>query len=78
MVSITEYRRCTVEGVLCIVWNPMDLPDESKLADRVKTARGKLKDSVATVNQDLIMLDTSTNSRSGDRHYCDLIPVIVG
>ena len=45
-------------GVLCVVvWNQLALPEDSKQADKIKTHRRKLKDTVANDNEDTFMWD---------------------
>ena len=70
-----EYKHVTLQGVLCIVWNALQLPEDTKEADKLKTARRKLKDTVGKDNLDTFMLDTKhqRGAVGNEREYCDLI-----
>lgn len=72
-----NYRRQTVEGVQCIVWDLLQLPAGNKReADKRREARKKQKDAFAAENEDVFMIDTCQgNKREGgkDREFCDII-----
>ena len=65
-----DYKRSTIEGILCIVWNPINNQEDSKVLEKLRKERRKLKDLVSIENKDIFMLDICNG---GNVKYCDAI-----
>ena len=67
-----DYKRSTIEGILCIVWNPINNQEDSKVLEKLRKERRKLKDLVSIENKDIFMLDIC-NGGTVKEKYCDAI-----
>ena len=70
-----EYKNEVIEGIECIVWDPLELPSNARQADKKKEDRKKKKDTFAADNHDVFMLDTRAASAKSkkSRVFCDII-----
>ena len=60
-----------VGGVNCIILDFGSLPEDTRAADKIKTARRKAKDIIGSKHKDMFMLDQK--STSDGHEFCDII-----